>query len=401
MPSTWNEEEHVKRVADLFRPQPLDLDAFARRGFTRQHQRRQWEHTLRNNIVAFHDWVADLGWSRQQTADLLHLAPRTLRQWDYHCRAQTIDIKPLGRPTLRSSRQDRNEVIEVLYELGPATGLPTLQACFPGMPRAELDDLLHRFRRIWSIRHQHTAHRLRWLVPGTVWAMDFTEAPQPIDGLYRYLLAVRDLASGRQLLWLPLRTATAAETIPALEPLFVRHGPPLVLKTDNGSPFCAEATREFFAVWGVFPLFSPPHTPRYNGAIEASIGSLKTRTEQHAAAHARAGYWTWDDAQAARAEANATARPQGPSGPNPDDLWNSRRRITKEERTLFAASVHHQATEVRLKEGWPMTGPLKPRDERTVMRQAIRRALEEHGLLLYSRRRIPLPFTKKKVTKIT
>ena len=106
----------MKRVADLFRPQPLDLDAFARRGFTRQHQRRQWEHTLRNNIVAFHDWVADLGWSRQQTADLLHLAPRTLRQWDYDFRTQAIDIKPLGRPTLRSSRQDRNATLGAALE---------------------------------------------------------------------------------------------------------------------------------------------------------------------------------------------------------------------------------------------------------------------------------------------
>jgi len=391
----------VKRVADLFRPQPLDLDAFARRGFTRQHQRRQWEHTLRNNIVAFHDWVADLGWSRQQTADLLHLAPRTLRQWDYDFRTQAIDIKPLGRPTLRSSRQDRNEVIEVLCELGPATGLPTLQACFPGMPRAELDDLLHRFRRIWSIRHQHTAHRLRWLVPGTVWAMDFTEAPHPIDGLYPYLLAVRDLASGQQLLWLPLKTATARETIPALQPLFTQYGPPLVLKTDNGSPFCAEATQEFFSTWGVIPLFSPPRTPRYNGAIEASIGSLKTRTEQHATASGRSTHWSWEDTAAARAEANASARPHGPNGPTPDALWDARRTITQEERNLFATSVNRQRTEVRLKEGWPMIGPLTAKQARMIDRQAIRRALEEHGLLLYSRRRIPLPFTKKKVTDIT
>jgi hypothetical protein len=33
--------------------------------------------------------------------------------------------------------------------------------------------------------------------------------------------------------------------------------------------FYGEPTQEFFSVWGVFPLFSPPHTPRYNGAIEA------------------------------------------------------------------------------------------------------------------------------------
>jgi hypothetical protein len=33
-----------------------------------------------------------------------------------------------------------------------------------------------------------------------VWAIDFAEPPQPIDGSYTRLLAVRDLGSGYQLL---------------------------------------------------------------------------------------------------------------------------------------------------------------------------------------------------------
>ena len=42
-------------------------------------------------------------------------------------------------------------------------------------------------------------------------------------------------------------------------------------------------------------LFSPPGVPRYNGAIEAGIGSLKARAEQHATRHGHRGAWTWDD----------------------------------------------------------------------------------------------------------
>ena len=49
--------------------------------------------------------------------------------------------------------------------------------------------------------HQTLAHG------GTVWAVDFAQAPQPIDGVYPYLLAVRDLASSKQLLWLPVEHA--------------------------------------------------------------------------------------------------------------------------------------------------------------------------------------------------
>jgi transposase InsO family protein len=228
---------------------------------------------------------------------------------------------------------------------------------------------------------------------------DFAEAPAPIDGCYSYLLAVRDLASGHQLLWQPL-TAPTADTILALGSLFARHGPPLVLKTDNGSPFSAGDTLAFLHQAQVIPLFSPPRTPRYNGAIEAGIGSLKTRTECHALRHGRSA-WTWDDVEAARLEANATARPHGSYGPTPDDLWLNRPALTSLERALFQATLHRLRREVRIHEGYSTEGPLPVRDDRAVERHAIRRALVEHGYLLFSRRRLPLSFTNNKVTDIT
>src|SRR5207253_1281188 len=107
------------------------------------------------------------------------------------------------------------------------------------------------------------------------------------------LLAVRDLASGYQLCWLPVTAAASAITCAALARLFAAHGMPLVLKADNGPPFRADQTKRFLQQAGVHFLFSPPHWPGYNGAIEAAIGSLKTRTERHAADHDHAGRWTW------------------------------------------------------------------------------------------------------------
>jgi hypothetical protein len=72
--------------------------------------------------------------------------------------------------------------------------------------------------------------------------MDFAEpslcgAPRslsPIDGLYPYLLAIRDFASGYTLAWLPVREATAETVLHFLRLLFRIFGAPLVLKSDNG-----------------------------------------------------------------------------------------------------------------------------------------------------------------------
>src|SRR5215468_5658248 len=130
------------------------------------------------------------------------------------------------------------------------------------------------------------------------------------DGLYPHLLAVRDLASHQQLAWLPVRDVTAATVLGVLTSLFVVHGAPLVLKSDNGSAFGAQEVQVLCRQFGVLNLFSPPQTPRYNGSIEAGIGSLTTRTEQAAARRGYPDAWTWDDAELARLEANATARPR-------------------------------------------------------------------------------------------
>jgi len=73
----------------------------------------------------------------------------------------------------------------------------------------------------------------------------------------------------------------------------------------------AEAFQEFPDRWQVFALLSPPRLPRYNGAVEAGNGSVKTRVRQEAARHGRIGCWTSDDLEAARLQANLTARPWG------------------------------------------------------------------------------------------
>ena len=398
----------MKRLADLRQPaQPANTSkrrgiaeqSFSRRGWGQRPQ-RQREQILRANVVDIQHWTREQGLSALEAAACLGLAPRTLRQWQLDAQTEMLRIQPLGRPLLRSSRQDRNEVIEVLQELGPATGVPTLKDCFPSMPRAELEDVLQRYRRIWRIRHVQAQHVLRWQMPGTVWAMDFAQPPHPIDGLYLYLLAVRDLASGQQLLWLPVTLADAAQVVCALRSLFALHGAPLVMKTDNGSPFCADPVQELLATQGVIPLFSPPALPRYNGAIEAGIGSLKTRTEQQATLNGRPTFWSFSDVDAAQTQANATSRPKGSSGPTANELWSTRPMATAETRGRFLADVQRHRSLVRTSEPWSALEPLTDKHERAIDRHAIRRALVEHDLLLFRRRRIPLPFNTKNAAGI-
>jgi len=104
--------------------------------------------------------------------------------------------------------------------------------------------LLQRYRRVLHQRYHDTIRVCHWPLAGRVWAMDLAEPSEwgadqslpPIEGGYPYLLAVRDLGSGYQLAWLPVRDATLETVQEVLGSLFARHGAPLVLKSDNGAP---------------------------------------------------------------------------------------------------------------------------------------------------------------------
>jgi transposase InsO family protein len=367
------------------------LDVARRPGLSRQPQ-RQLEYDVRGSAANVAGNIIEKGYTLDQAAAFLHLCPRTLRQWQADCRRDLLHVHLLGRPLARASVSDRNLVIDLLDELGPATGVPTLT-------RAELDDILKRYRRVWHKLNLEVIHRLRWPTAGRVWAIDFTQAPAAIDGLFPYLLAVRDLASGQQLLWQPTLSLTAAAARDALAALFAWHGAPLVLKMDNGSAFIAEALQELLRP-EVTPLFSPPYYPRYNGAIEAGIGSLKTRTQAQASCQGHPAYWTVDDVAAAQCDANANARPQGPSGSSPNNLWEHRTPIPSDERQRFQDTLQRRRLQARLERPNSQDHHLTTKELRSLERKAIGRALVEHGYLLFSRRRIPLPFRKHKVAKI-
>jgi hypothetical protein len=89
------------------------------------------------------------------------------------------------------------------------------------------------------------------------------------------------------------------------------------------------------------------------------------------------------------------------SRPPPDELWQQRRTISAETRAAFAAAVQRQREQVNDQEGIVGTDALPTAKERRLQRAAIRRALVEHGYLLFSRRRLPLPIQRQKTANIS
>ena len=216
--------------------------------------------------------------------------------------------------------------------------------------------------------------------------MDHSEPKHPIDGVYPYLLAVRDLASGRQLAWHPVQTVSAEETLSVLDELIREHGAPLVLKSDNGSAFIAELLRGTMNEHDIAQLFSPPRRPSYNGAVERSNGVLKTYTHQHALTEGHPFRWTSDDLQHAMLLANTISRPWGHRGPTPEEAWQAREPISTQQRADFHGALARHRAEACQDLGLDENQRQLTRTEQARRdRLAISRALQELGYLTLHR----------------
>jgi hypothetical protein len=186
----------IWRPWDPSRPEPKLRPR--RRGPAAQRCRRLHEQQLRRRAVDVCLWLQERGGTLAQAADLLDLQPRTLRQWSHDCRAEPIEVVPLGRPARRSGLDQRRAALDFLKHHGPNASLHTLQQHFPAMARAELDHLRQRYRCVLHDRYHDTVHVLHWQKPGRVWAVDFAEpsAPggklslPPVDGLFYAVLPI-------------------------------------------------------------------------------------------------------------------------------------------------------------------------------------------------------------------
>jgi len=286
----------------------------------------------------------------------------------------------LGRGGRRPSPEVRKAIRVLVWTIGPGVGIARIQAAFPHESRRAVERIVRSFRRAFTRKCDYTMGKLRWHRPGAVWAMDYTKPPRPIEDTYPWILVVRDLASGNQLLSLAVREATAKTTVRALRSLFNEHGPPLVLKADNGGHFTAHDVRALLDEHHVLLLLSPPRTPTYNGSIEAGARALKDQTRWVARRNARPDAWTRNDVEEARLLANLTCRPRFLRGATPDQAWAARVPIGYSERAAFGARTAEIEAELRA----------SGLDPGAAARQAIRRTLDEWGILEVRRRRVRL-----------
>jgi transposase InsO family protein len=141
--------------------------------------------------------------------------------------------------------------------------------------RRELQALTRAVRGELAHQHQAEFRRITWKIPGLVWSLDDAELARVAHHTW-HLHQVQDLASRYKFTpWVGDHVWGEAVAV-HLEQLFLRYGPPLVLKRDNASNLNLQAVNEALAHYLVMPLNLPPHYPPDNGGMECAVRELKT-----------------------------------------------------------------------------------------------------------------------------
>jgi transposase InsO family protein len=341
-------------------------------------------HQLRRQAVDLWQSAAAEGETCGDVSRRLEVAPRTMRRWKASAAsaAETSSALPEpGRPRFQLDRQLLHEIRQAIRELGLHTGVETFKARFAHVPRRVLAAVKEHYRSVVARWRRRSLARLEWTQPGRVWAIDHAQPPLTMDHKYDYLLSVRDLGSGLQLAWEPIRRADADTTIDLLSRLFAEHGPPLVLKSDNGKALTQGGIPALLSAHGVTPLISPVYRPQYNGSCEAGVKAMKVRTEDIACLADRSRHWTADDLDQALRIANEYHH-SSPRAPTHQERWRQRSVITPEERTAFQSALAETRACLHRAHGEPLTKT----QVRTVERSSVAQTLVESGLLIIHRR---------------
>jgi hypothetical protein len=128
---------------------------------------------------------------------------------------------------------------------------------------------------------------------------------------------------------------------------------------------------------------------RWLGLLGLSLSEAAIRLGIARRGHA--GEWACEDLEAARQEANETARPWGHCEPTPAEVWGGRKQLKSEERSAFATTVRQFQQEARPRRGFPAEEPLERASQAAVDREALGRALVAHDLLSFTSRWVAEP----------
>ncbi len=210
-------------------------------------------------------------------AQQLGVTARTVRRW----KAATGPRSRLGRPVLAAERSEVWAVARAWRAQGRSAGWRPVWHALAHLSRCLVQRLVRELKRRHRVRTERRLARLRTHVEvagrDVLWSLDATHLGRNDAGRAVQAQAVREVSSQRTLALSVGDVVDTADAIRVVAAAVHERGGrlPLVLVTDNGSPYTSERFERFLRDHGVLHLLSLPHTPQHNAWVERGNRDLK------------------------------------------------------------------------------------------------------------------------------
>lgn len=126
--------------------------------------------------------------------------------------------------------------------------------------------------RLWF--NDGSCVRLRPTHRNHVWSYDFV-ADRTHDGRSVKMLTIIDEYSRECLAIVTERSLKSDDVLDCLTEMFIRHGAPEYIRSDNGAEFTAKVVRQWLSHIGVQTLYIEPGSPWENGYNESFNGKFR------------------------------------------------------------------------------------------------------------------------------
>lgn len=211
--------------------------------------------------------------SQRIVAAALNLTPRTLRSWKTLAK---IKIKKTrGRRKVKVSLKEKIMIAREWQRQGYPGSRPVIKA-LPKVRVRVVREIIGKLKTRRNKRRAFIKFSMRQKVitknAGTVIAMDGASLRRGEDYIVykdRSSLEINARACGG--------TLRSKATIETLKEMKNENKLPLVLCTDNGSPFCSKEVTDFLDKNYIIHLKNLPRVPQHNGACENAVKEFKSQ----------------------------------------------------------------------------------------------------------------------------
>ena len=210
--------------------------------------------------------------SLKQAAEILEVSPRTLNEWK-RIASNSESQKSTGRPKSRPTLFEKLKISREWKRQG-FPGSRAVSRALPGVRvrliREVIAGLKLRRRTRSASRLKATRLSIEPKTPGHFVAIDGALLENGKE-----VIVLRDRASLFTRIEKSQRRVRSADTLRAFQRLESLGRLPLVVSSDNGSPFCSSEVANYFRLKKIIHLRSLPRTPQHNGACEIAVREVK------------------------------------------------------------------------------------------------------------------------------